>query len=138
MWGHSGKNGNGYIAFAPDGDNRDGTFGSWTALYPKKIQAADHNAMALDPARDIIVVVESATNALYAINPAEPKREIVRLSSIGDQPIIIRGVGIRAQSRSAHLLLRKRWPANFFDCCTAGFFMAGTDWRCVALAKPFV
>jgi hypothetical protein len=88
MWGHSGENGNGFIGFAPDGDNRDGTFGSWTVLYPKKIQAADHNAMALDPARDIIVVVESATNALYAINPAEPKREIVRLSSIGDQPMI--------------------------------------------------
>jgi hypothetical protein len=88
MWGHSGENGNGFLGFAPDGDNRDGTFGSWTALYPKKIQAADHNALALDPARDIILAIVSATNALYAINPAEPEREIVRLSSIGDQPMI--------------------------------------------------
>jgi hypothetical protein len=44
--------------------------------------------MAVDPGRDIIVVVRSATNALYAINPAEPEREIVRLASIGDQPMI--------------------------------------------------
>ena len=88
MWGHSGENGKGFIGFAPDGDNRDGTFGSWTVLYPKKIQAADHNAMAVDPVRDIIVVVAAATNALYGINPAEPEREIMRLASICDQPMI--------------------------------------------------
>ena len=40
LWGHSGENGNGFIGFTPDGDNGDGTFGSWTTLYPKKVQSS--------------------------------------------------------------------------------------------------
>ncbi len=89
LWGHSGDSGNGFIGFSPDGDNGDGTFGSWTPLYPKKIQTrADHNAMAMDPVRDIIVVVVSASNALFAIDPNEPGRQIVRLSSSDNQPAI--------------------------------------------------
>ena len=88
LWGHSGDSGNGFIGFCPDGNNSDGTFGSWTTLYPKKIQAADHNAMAFDPVRDIVAVIAGATNTLYAIDPGAPDREIVRLSSSGDQPRI--------------------------------------------------
>lgn len=86
LWGHSGDSGNGFIGFSPDGDNVGGTFGSWTTLYPKKIQThADHNAMAVDPRRNIILVTGGASNALYAIDPSEPAREITRLSSDGDQ-----------------------------------------------------
>jgi len=89
MWGHSGDSGNAFIGFAPDGRNADGTFGSWTTLYTKKIQTrADHNAMAMDPSRDLIIVTVNATNALYALDPREPEREIVRLSSAGDQSAI--------------------------------------------------
>ena len=89
LWGHSGNSGNAFIGFSPDGDNGNGTFGSWTTLYPKKIQThADHNAMAIDPMRDIIVAIVSASNALYALDPTEPAREIARLSSGGDQPTI--------------------------------------------------
>ncbi|MGH7844910.1 MAG: hypothetical protein ACREQW_07055 [Candidatus Binatia bacterium] len=89
MWGHSGSDGNAFIGFNPDGDNGDGTFGSWGALYPNKIpEAPSHNAMQIDPARDIIVVVVSAFNRLYAIDPSTPEREIVALSSSGRQPII--------------------------------------------------
>ena len=88
MWGHSGESGNAFIGFIPDGDNSDGTFGTWMTLYPKKIQPADHNAMAVNPARDIIIVIVSATNALYAINPTEPERDIARLYASGDQPKI--------------------------------------------------
>jgi Galactose oxidase, central domain len=89
LWGHSGDNGNAFIGFSPDGDNGDGTFGSWTTLYPKKIQTrADHNAMAMDPVRDIIVMVASAFNALFAIDPSEPRRQAARLSSEGDRPVI--------------------------------------------------
>lgn len=88
MWGHSGESGNAFIGFIPDGDNSDGTFGTWTTLYPKKIQTADHNAMAVIPGRDTIIVIVSATNALYAINPAEPERDILRLYASGDQPKI--------------------------------------------------
>ena len=89
LWGHSGDNGNAFIGFSPDGDNGDGTFGSWTMLYPKKIiTGADHNAMQIDPVRDIIVVAVSASNELCAIDPSDPGREIARLSSEGDQPVI--------------------------------------------------
>jgi hypothetical protein len=89
LWGHSGDSGNAFIGFSPDGDNGDGTFGSWTTLYPKKIhEHADHNAMAMDPMRDMIIAVVSASNALYALDPSEPGREIVRLISKGDQVIL--------------------------------------------------
>jgi hypothetical protein len=88
LWGHSGDSGNAFIGFSPDGENSDGTFGSWTALYPKKVQTADHNAMALDPVRDIIVATDHASKSLIAIDPSEPAREIARISSIGDQPMI--------------------------------------------------
>jgi hypothetical protein len=88
LWGHSGKSGNGFIGFTPDGDNGDGTFGSWTALYPKKIQSADHNAMAIDPERDMIVVVVSAANALYALDPNAPAGDLAQLSCTGDQPLL--------------------------------------------------
>jgi hypothetical protein len=88
LWGHSGEQGNGFIGFTPDGDNGDGTFGSWTTLYPKKVQLADYNTMATDPVRDFIVVTVSAANALYALDPSAPGREMVRLSCSGDQPIL--------------------------------------------------
>jgi hypothetical protein len=89
LWGHSGNSGNAFIGFRPDGDNCDGTFGSWTPLYLKKIQTrADHNAMAIDTVRDIIIVIASADNALYAIDPSEPAKDIARLSASGNQPVI--------------------------------------------------
>ena len=89
LWGHSGNGGNAFIGFSPDGDNGDGTFGSWGPRHPNKIQgAADHNAMQIDPVRDIIVVLVSAFNSLYAIDPSAPAREIAPLSSAGCQPVI--------------------------------------------------
>jgi len=89
MWGHSGDDGNAFLSFSPDGDNGDGTFGSWGACYPKKLRdAADHNAMQIDPVRDIIVVVVSAFNGIYAIDPGGPDREIAPLACAGDRPFI--------------------------------------------------
>jgi hypothetical protein len=89
LWGHSGDNGNAFIGFSPDGDNGDGTFGSWTMLYPKKVRAdGDHNVMQIDPVRDLIAVMFSASNSLYAIDPSAPDRELVRLVSCGNQPVI--------------------------------------------------
>lgn len=86
LWGHSGDSGNAFIGFSPDGANGDGTFGSWTTLYPKKVETADHNAMALDPVRDIIGVIVNTVNAFYAIDPSKPDREIVMLSCSEDRP----------------------------------------------------
>ncbi|MGE5303775.1 MAG: hypothetical protein ACM3TN_10635 [Alphaproteobacteria bacterium] len=89
LWGHSGDSGNAFIGYSPDGDNGDGTFGSWTSLYAKKIQrSADHCTMAMDPRRDIILVTVHGANALHAIDPSAPAREIVRVPSTGDPPVI--------------------------------------------------
>ena len=89
LWGHSGDHGNAFIGFSSDGDNGDGTFGLWTTLHPKKIHThADHNVMATDPVRDIIVVIISSSNALYAIDPSAPARDLAGLSSSENQPVI--------------------------------------------------
>jgi hypothetical protein len=91
MWGHSGDagGGNAFIGFCPDGDNGDGTFGSWGTHYPNKLHgAANHNAMQIDPTRDIIIVVVNAFDALYAIDPSQPQREIIPLTSSGNKPLI--------------------------------------------------
>jgi hypothetical protein len=89
LWGNSGNDGNAFIGFCPDGENCGGTFGSWGTLYPNKMPGnADHNAMTVDPNRDIIVVLVHDLDALYAINPAEPDKEVLRLSSSGSKPSI--------------------------------------------------
>jgi hypothetical protein len=89
IWGHSGDDagGNTFIGYCPDGDNGDGTFGRWTEHYPNKLPGiANHNAMQIDPLRDVIVVSVHARDALYAIDPADPPREIVRVESTGAKP----------------------------------------------------
>jgi hypothetical protein len=89
MWGHSGDDGNAFLSFSPDGDNGDGTFGSWGVCYPKKLRnAADHSAMQIDPVRDIIVVVTRALNGIYAIDPSAPDRDIAPLACAGERPVI--------------------------------------------------
>jgi hypothetical protein len=91
VWGHSGDDGGGnaFIGFSPDDDNRDGTFGRWTNHFPNKLPGiANHNAMQIDPVRDFIVVSVHARDALYAIDPADPGREIERLESAGPKPAL--------------------------------------------------
>ena len=89
LWGHSGDDGSGnaFIGFFPDGDNGDATCGRWTEHFPNKLPGiANHNAMQIDPLRDVIVVSVHARDGLYALNPADPAREIVRLASVGSKP----------------------------------------------------
>ncbi len=89
LWGNSGNDGNTFIGFCPDGDNGDGTFGSWSTLFPNKMPSkADHNAMMIDPNRDVIVVLVHDLDALYAIDPTNPKEASVRVSSRGPKPSI--------------------------------------------------
>jgi hypothetical protein len=91
VWGHSGDEGSGnaFIGFIPDEDNGNGTFGRWTDRYPNKLPGiANHNAMQIDPERDIIVVSAHAHDELYAIDPADPGREIVQLKSAGSKPTL--------------------------------------------------
>ena len=91
IWGHSGDEGGGnaYIGFSPDGENEDGTFGRWGEHFSNKLpEVASHNAMQIDPARDVIVVSVHAHDALYALDPADPGSEIVRLESVGSKPVL--------------------------------------------------
>ena len=91
LWGHAGDDGGGnaFIGFSPDGDNGDGTFGRWLDRFPSKLPGlANHNAMQIDPLRDILVVSAHAHDELYAIDPADPGREIVRLNSAGSKPVL--------------------------------------------------
>jgi len=91
LWGHSGDDGGGnaFIGFHPDGDNGNATVGRWTEHFPNKLSGiANHNAMQIDPLHDIIVVSVHAHDALYALDPADPVREIVRLRSVGPKPLL--------------------------------------------------
>ena len=91
IWGHSGDDGGGnaFIGFFPDGENANGTIGRWSDHFPSKLPGvANHNAMQIDPARDTIVVSVHAHGELYAIDPAAPEREIVRVESAGSKPLL--------------------------------------------------
>ena len=91
VWGHSGDDGGGnaFIGFSPDGANANGTFGHWGEHFPSKLPGvANHNAMQIDPVRDVIIVSVHAHNELYTIDPADPGREIVRVKSVGCKPVL--------------------------------------------------
>jgi hypothetical protein len=91
LWGHSGDDGGGnaFVGYCPDGANRDGTFGHWGPLHPNKFPGvANHNAMQLDPNRDLIIVLVHARDGLFAINPSDPAAPAVPLRSSGRRPRI--------------------------------------------------
>jgi hypothetical protein len=91
LWGHSGDDGGGnaFIGYCPDGANGDGTFGRWGALHSNKFPGtANHNAMQIDPMRDIIVVSVHAGDGLFAINPSDPAAPAALLRSSGTRPRI--------------------------------------------------
>jgi hypothetical protein len=89
LWGHAGDDGGGnaFIGFHPDGDNGNGTYGRWTEHFANKLPGiANHNAMQIHPLRDVIVVSVHARDELHALSPADPAREIVCLTSVGQKP----------------------------------------------------
>jgi hypothetical protein len=91
LWSHSGDDGGGnaFIGFCPDGANMDGTFGHWGRLHPSKFPGfANHNAMQIDPMRDIVVVLVHARDGLFAISPSDPAAPAMPLRSSGVRPRI--------------------------------------------------
>jgi hypothetical protein len=91
LWGHSGDDGGGnaFVGYYPDGENADGTFGHWSPMYPNKFPGvANHNAMQIDPMRDMVVALVHARDGLFAINPADPAAPAVSLRSRGLRPRI--------------------------------------------------
>jgi len=81
------------------------------ALCQKIEVQADNNAMVIDPTRDIIVVAAHTENELFAIDPGVPERQIARLSSSGDRPVLSNFASrinrVRGPSGSACLLFRE-------------------------------
>ena len=89
LWGHSGDDGGGnaFIGFHTDVDNADGTYGRWTDHFPNKLPGiANHNAMQITAGHDIIVVSVHARDELQALDPADPARDSVSLTSVGAKP----------------------------------------------------
>ncbi len=75
LWGHSGDDGGGnaFIGFCPDGANADGTFGHWGPMHANKFPGvANHNAMQIDPMRDIVVVLVHARDGLVCDQSSGP------------------------------------------------------------------
>lgn len=91
LWGHSGDDGGGnaFIGYCPDGDNRDGTAGSWQELHRNKLEgSANHNAMQYFSEADRIIVSIHSRNQLASIDPNNPGRPVSAIRSCGKQPRI--------------------------------------------------
>lgn len=91
LWGHSGDDGGGnaFVAFCPDGENDDGTAGSWREFQPQKLAGeANHNAMALLPQVDLLVLALHARDALATIDPSRPADAVAAVTSRGAKPRI--------------------------------------------------
>ena len=138
VWGHSGDDGGGnaFIGFCPDGDNGDGTFGRWIDCFRTSCPGvANHNAMQIDPVRDIIVVAAHARDALYAIDPADPGRACAaRVDRIEADAAALRRPGLCAQHRSPHLFLAAGWRRRVHHRADAWRASATTS-RAVDLAR---
>ena len=91
LWGHSGDDGGGnaFVAYCPDGENPDGTVGSWKEFHPNKLPGeANHNAMQIHPESDLIVVALHGRDALALIDPEHPGEAIAPVVSLGSKPRI--------------------------------------------------
>lgn len=89
LWVHSGDSGNGFLGYTPGGAHSDGTCGSWSELWPKKIHRdADHNTMCIDTVRDLIVATDHRADCLIAMDPNAPSQGAIALKSTGLTPRI--------------------------------------------------
>ena len=91
LWIHSGDagGGNAFVGYCPDGENSDGSWGSWCHHSSNQFPGrADHNAMQLLPELDLLIVAVHASNTLYAITPAAPETAPLQLMSSGDKPVL--------------------------------------------------
>lgn len=89
-WVHSGDagGGNAFLSFAPATGHAPAGGGRWGEMFPGKLPGeADHNAMTMDPARDVLVIVAHARNALCAIAPARPEAPLVTLTGKNQPPL---------------------------------------------------
>lgn len=91
LWGHSGDDGGGnaFVAFRPDAENADGTYGTWKEYHANKLPGeANHNAMQIHPKADSILVALHARDSLASIDPERPGDRIEFVTSAGEKPRI--------------------------------------------------
>ena len=91
LWGHSGDDGGGnaFVAYNPDGENSDGSFGRWTEFEANKLPGeANHNAMQIHPIADSIFVSLHVRDTLGLIDPGKPGDPITPVTSRGLKPRI--------------------------------------------------
>ncbi len=107
LWGHSGDDGGGnaFLAYSPDGANVDGTVGSWRDFHPNKMPGeANHNAMQIHQAADLIVVAVHARNALGLIEPGSPEQALAPLASSGEKPRLSEYAALEYSARTQRLV----------------------------------
>jgi len=91
LWGHAGDDGGGnaFVAYAPDGEHDDGTFGCWREFHASKLPGeANHNAMQYDPNTDRILVAIHTRDALGMVDPENPGEPLRPVASAGERPTI--------------------------------------------------
>lgn len=91
IWGHSGDDGGGnaFVAYSPDGENSDGTFGAWREFHPNKLPGeANHNAMQIHPSGGPILFSLHSRDSLAIIDPDQPDDVLATVRSVGAKPSI--------------------------------------------------
>ena len=91
LWGHSGDDGGGnaFVAYSPDGENPDESFGNWREFHPSKLPGeANHNAMQIHPVGDSILISLHVRDALGFIDANNPGDAIAPVQSRGRKPRI--------------------------------------------------
>jgi hypothetical protein len=91
LWGHSGDDGggNGLSWYTPDGDTSSEAVGEWGPMCGNKLPGvANHNAMQIDPDRDLIVVTSHARGRLHLLDPDDPAAPLLSLRDGGPRPPI--------------------------------------------------
>jgi hypothetical protein len=107
LWGHSGDDGSGnaFVAYCPDGVNRDGTTGKWTEFHPNKLPGkANHNAMQIHTEADSIVVALHDHDSLAVIDPRKPGEPITLCGSHGSKPHLREYAALEYAERTRSLI----------------------------------
>jgi hypothetical protein len=85
FWANGGSGGSGFVAFDPNGQNADGTYGSWST-YPPKVTMTDSQA-EYDPINDILVITAFRNDYRVAgVDLNNPAAERILLNETGDEP----------------------------------------------------
>lgn len=140
LWGHSGDDGGGtgLSYFAPDGDNEDGTCGTWGPDYGNKLPgAANHNCMQIDYRRDVIFVIAHARRALYLIDPEQPESEPSPIEVSGIAPTLAPYASLEFSERLDRFVYYSGSSGACVYAIAADSKSSGAGWRWEVLAESW-